>query len=446
MRDYIVTTFILAILPVCLMRPWLGIIAWYWFGLMNPHRLTWSFAYSMPFAMMIGGATLLGLLFAKDRRPIPWNTPLMLTVVLTAYFTMTTFFAWAPEYAWPQWEKVVKIIFMTLIATMLIYGYQRIRVLMLTIVVSIGWYGVHGAIRAIMRGGAGRVEGPDGSFISGNTFIGLALNMVIPLMIILAREEKQPWVRRALYAAAALGVLAVIFTYSRGAYVGLIVMLPLLFLSANRKIIAAAILIPAVLLAPVVLPERVFQRADLIQNYGEEGSANQRILAWSVAFNIARESPLTGAGFLFEVAGDDAKWQSYGWEEYRSFTRAAHSAHSIYFQVLGDHGFVAFFLWITLVVSVLLSFSRTRRLALETPGCEWVATYATALRVALAAYLVSGAFLSSAYFDLAWLYFALTAVLARELKLARSASPLAKSAGPAAAVSPGPRGPASRPA
>src|SRR5664279_2738825 len=99
MRDYPLTALVFALLPVCLVRPWLGILAWYWISLMNPHRLTWGFAFTMPFALLIGVATLLGAIAAKDRRPVPWNRELILMAVLLAYFTLTTFFAWAPDYA-----------------------------------------------------------------------------------------------------------------------------------------------------------------------------------------------------------------------------------------------------------------------------------------------------------------------------------------------------------
>src|SRR2546423_10176462 len=122
MRDYVLTAFIFAIVPVCLYRPWLGIIAWYWFGLMNPHRMTWNFAYTMPFAMLIGGATLLGAVSAQDRRPIPWNRELVITVVLMIYFVLTSLTAWVPQIAWGEWVKVFKVVLMTFVATMFIYG------------------------------------------------------------------------------------------------------------------------------------------------------------------------------------------------------------------------------------------------------------------------------------------------------------------------------------
>ncbi len=394
----------------------MGIIAWYWLGIMNPHRHTWDWAYTMPFAMLIGGATLLGALFARDRRPIPWSRELVLMVILMLYFTMTSLFAWAPTYAWIQWEKVFKIVLMTLVATMFIYGKDRIRTLMWTIVISIGFYGVKGFFFVLRSGGAERVQGPENSFLDGNTFMGLAFTMVIPLMIFMARTENKRWIKWSLHAMAALTIVSTIFTYSRGAYLGLVVILPLIFLQAKRKVIAACILIPAALLAPIVLPDTVFQRADKIENYQQDGSANQRLQSWTVAWNLAKEAPLTGAGFEFEYSPDEARWLRYGSEEYTWALQHSSSAHSIYFQMLGQHGFVALLFFLILLFGTLLSLNQIKKQAMTNADSTWVAAYASSLQVGLIGYMVSGAFLSSAYFDLAWLYFALTAILAREVK------------------------------
>ena len=420
MRDYAVTAVVVALLPVCLVRPWLGILAWYWIGLMNPHRLTWGFAYTAPFAMMIGGATLIGAVFAKDRRSIPWNREMLLMAVLPLYFTVTTFYAWAPTFAWPQWEKVTKVIFMTFVATMFIYGKTRIRALMFVVVGSIGFYGVKGGILSILHGGAPQVIGPPGSFIDGNTFLGLALNMVVPMMVALARDEERDWLRRVLYAAAALSVVASIFTYSRGAWLGLAVVVPLtlLQLKAISRVVVAGGLVLAVVFATAILPEKVFQRADTIAGYEEDGSANQRLESWSVAWNVAKDHPFVGAGFEFEQA-DDGRWLEYGSEDYRKFMIIANkdsaAAHSIYFQVLGQHGFVAFSLYVALLVSVCLTLLRVWARGSKSPQTAWTSTYAVGLLIGLMGYFVSGAFLSSAYFDLAWLYFALAAILLREV-------------------------------
>ena len=418
MRDYVLTLLILGLLPVCVWRPWIGIVVWYWFGLMNPHRHTWDFAYSMPFASWIGGATLVGAVFAKDRKPLPWNVGLVLLAMLVAYYTFTTFFAWAPDDAWEQWRKVMKVVLMTFVATMFIYGKDRIYALMLTMVLSIAFYGVKGFFFVLRSGGAERVQGPEGTFITGNTFLGMAFTMILPVLVCLAREEERRWLRNLLYAAAAMTAVSTIFTYSRGAYLGLAAILPLMFLRSKRKWLAVAVLVPALLVAPALLPDSVLNRAELIEHFEGDRSATQRLQSWTVAWNLALDRPLTGAGFNFEYGNVRDRWLAYGSEEYAWALSRAHAAHSIYFQVLGQHGFVAFGLFMALLVGTLVSLGRLRVRAAAWPGLGWLSSYATGLQIGLVGYMVAGAFLSSAYFDLAYLYFALTAILWRDLRAA----------------------------
>jgi hypothetical protein len=114
-------------------------------------------------------------------------------VILFTYFCFTTLFAWAPDHAFVELEKVGKIYLMTILMTAMIYGRDRIKAMLYTIALSVGFYGVKGAIFVVNTGGAGQVAGPERSFMEGNTFIGLALNMVLPLILYLAREEKRRW-------------------------------------------------------------------------------------------------------------------------------------------------------------------------------------------------------------------------------------------------------------
>jgi putative inorganic carbon (hco3(-)) transporter len=418
MRDYVLTAFVFALVPICVARPWLGVLTWYWLGLMSPHRLTWNFAYAMQFAMLIGGATLLGALFARDRRPIPWERELILVVLLLAYFTFTTFFAWAPDYAWPQLEKLAKIILMTVVATMFIYGKARIRYLLLVVAGSIGYYGIKGGVWSIVTGGGEQVLGPEGSFIEGNTALSLALNMVIPLMVALARGEGSRWLRRVLYLSAGLSAVASFFTYSRGGWLGLAVVIVLLMfqLKNTQRVLLASMMVAIFLTAHSFLPDRVFTRADTLENYEQDCSANQRFMAWTVYWNIAKTNPLTGGGFQLDSV-NDPRWLALGDEKYLScFGEATTSAaHSVYFQILGEHGLVAFFLFIFLLASAQLKLSRLRRDAKSRPDIAWIGNYATGLQIGLLAFMVSGAFLSLAYFDLPWLYYALTVILSREL-------------------------------
>lgn len=414
MRDIVLITLILAALPVAFARPWLGILLWTWVGMMNPHKLTWSVAYDMPFAQLIAIATLTGLFFTKDRKPIPWNFPLALVVILFCYFTFTTFFAWAPEEAWEQWRKVGKILLMVFVTTKVIYTRDRIHLLLLVIALSLGFYGFKGGIFTLTSGGVNHVEGPHGTFISGNTFLALAMLMALPLLIYLAREETRVWLRRVLYATAALTFISIIFTYSRGALVGMAAVVPLIFLKSRRKIWVVLLLLPIAYYAKDWVPEKLYKRAETIQTYEQDMSAMQRIRAWEVAWNVAKDEPLRGAGFEFE-SGPANRWFSYADRKYDWLGPVAHAAHSIYFQVLGQHGFVAFALYIILLVSTLFSLQRIKKEGLKNPEFQWVTNYATAVQIGLVGYMAAGAFLSSAYFDLLYVFIAVTALLQREL-------------------------------
>jgi putative inorganic carbon (HCO3(-)) transporter len=58
MRDAILFLMIMGALPFAFKRPVIGIFLWTWVSLMNPHRLTYGFAYSFPFAGSSPGSPL----------------------------------------------------------------------------------------------------------------------------------------------------------------------------------------------------------------------------------------------------------------------------------------------------------------------------------------------------------------------------------------------------
>src|SRR5262249_41193578 len=152
-----------------------------------------------------------------------WNTATIGLLGLWAWFTITSLFALYPIDAWWQWNRVSKILLMVFVSLTLIRDRRKLRALFFVIAVSIGYYGLRGGIFAIRTGGQSMVEGAPGqSFLSSNTSIALALNMALPLLLVLAREEQRRWLRALLYASFFLSIIAVLFTYSRGGLLGLL--------------------------------------------------------------------------------------------------------------------------------------------------------------------------------------------------------------------------------
>ncbi len=403
-RDILVTTVIFGLLPVCFIRPWIGVLVWSWIGYMNPHRMTCGFAYSIPFAQIVALTTMGGLLFTKERYPLPRTKEVFFLVALWGVFFLTTLFAVYPEDAWPQLEKVSKILLMTFVTLLLFQDPKKLRALLWVIALSIGYFGLKGGIWAVLTGGQWMVLGPEGSFIAGNTEIGLALNMVLPILLFLRRDETRPWLRHLLLAMFGFSIIAILITYSRGAFLGLAAVLSVLYLKSRAKLIALLLLAIGIPLAASALPEKWFGRMETIKTYEEDTSAMGRLRAWEMAYRLALDRPILGAGF-----------RPFRPEMYERYLPEASGmradAHSIFFQVLAEHGFTGLALYGGLILSTMLSLRRMIRRSRKDPSMQWVYNYAQMLEASLVGYLVSGVFLSLSYFDLFYHLVAITIIL-----------------------------------
>ena len=401
MRDIALTLIFMGILPFVFTRPYIGIYLWTWLSLMNPHRLTYGFAFTFPFAQIVAIATLGAMLASKEPKQLPWTRETVVMLIFILWMLLTTFFSMYPDLAWEQWGKVWKIMLMVYVTMMLINTREKLDWLIWVIVVSLGLYGVKGGIFTILTGGAFRVQGPLGSFISGNNEMGLALIMIIPLMRYLHLQARHIWIQNGLMAAMVLTGIAAIGTQSRGALVGLAVMGVFLALkSRNRLFLLLAMTIVAGAVVKI-MPQEWHDRMASIKNYEEDESAQGRLNAWETAFNVARHR-VTGGGYeafqpgLYYLYGDHSRKLS------------STDAHSIYFEIMGEHGFIGFGLFILLAWFTWNTGSRIRRLARRTPETAWGYDMASMLQVSLMGYASGGAFLGLAYFDL---YYTLIAVM-----------------------------------
>lgn len=404
MRDIAVTLVILGALPFCLRSPWIGILVWSWFGYMNPHRLAWGFARDLPFAMAVAIAVMVGIVLGRDpeRRPLPWVRETWLLFGLWAIFAATTLVALYPGEAWPQLSKVSKVLLFTFITILFFQTRERLRYLVLVIALSLGFYGLKSTPFVFLTGGAFRVEGPTGTFIGGNTGLGLALDMALPLLFYAARGEERVWLKRLLWAAFACSILGVLFTYSRGALLGLVVVLLMLFMRAKRRVVAIGVLAALALAMMMFAPEQWFGRVRTLENVEEDASARSRLVSWRLAWELAIDRPLTGGGFWALPHAEIYRryLRHLSEEELEVATRKPHSAHSIYFAVLGDHGFPGLAFFVALLISCFLSIRALRREARDRPEMAWVLPYCAMIQVSLMAYAISGAFLTQSYFDL----------------------------------------------
>jgi probable O-glycosylation ligase (exosortase A-associated) len=390
MRDVALALFVAGVLPYAVRYTWVGVMLWTWLSVMNPHRLMYGFAYAQPWALMAALATIASLFLGKDEKKLPLTPPVIALVLFIAWMCFTTLFAFNPEDARLQLEKVLKIQLMTLIALAAIRSRRHIELFVWVNALSLAYYGVKGGIFTIRSGGGNRVWGPAGSFIEGNNEVALALVMIVPLLNYLRLVAQQPWVRAGLLVATLLSAVAAIGSYSRGAFLAAVAMGAVLWWRSSRKLVSGLLIVMVGIGLVSFMPEGWEARMRTIESYEENKSAMGRIEAWTAAFNVAN-ARFVGGGFEFHTP-----------EVFAQYTPGykARAVHSIYLTVLGEHGWIGMLLFVSIGAFAFVIANRLRKEALNTPDAQWVYALAGMIQVSMVGYAVGGTFLSLSYFDL----------------------------------------------
>ena len=142
MRALVVLIILLGSLVFILVKPWIGVLVWSWLSYMNPHRIAYGFIQQMPVAMIVALTTFTAMLLADEKEKatmrIAWTRETKVLLALTAWMFMTTVFSLYPDAAWPQWDKVWRIMLITGALRQGGLTAYRIKVLVYVIALSIG--------------------------------------------------------------------------------------------------------------------------------------------------------------------------------------------------------------------------------------------------------------------------------------------------------------------
>ncbi len=152
-----------------------------------------------------------------------------------------------------------------------------------------------------------------------------------------------------------------------------------------------------------------------IQEPGQIGTFTGRIIAWKISTLLALEHPLLGGG-LHAIQNLDIWFYYTARFDLLSFIPTpppdvgSHAAHSIYFQVLGDAGFVGLGIFLAILLHTWRACGRLIKQTAAVPELEWINNLARAFRVSFVAYGVAGAALNMAYFEMFFVLVVLVAI------------------------------------
>ena len=412
MRDVVIFAIVFGLVPWMIKRPAIGALVFMWISLMNPHRLAYGPAYDFPFAMVVAVITIGAILFSREPRSYPATPVTVLLVIFMVWVTITTLFAISPPWLVNyEWSRVIKTLLMVAVTIMVVQTEADLKKMAWILVLSLGIFGMKGGLFTLATGGNYRVLGPAGSYIAENNSLALALVMAVPMIWYLRLQSTQRWLRYGLTAMAVLTVISAAGSYSRGALLAGAAMMAFLWLKSRNKVSTGLVLLLLIPLVWLAMPEQWHDRMSTIDDYQTDGSAMGRINAWYFAMEVAK-THLMGGGFM---VFNPAMFRIYA-----PNPTDFHAAHSIFFQVLGEHGYIGLVIFISIIGTAWLTANKIIKSTRKHAELKWASDFAAMAQVSIIGYAVGGAFLSLAYYDYFWYVVAALVItqriVARKLK------------------------------
>lgn len=407
MRDLAYAAIWLTLLPASLLAPYIGVVLWIWTALLSPNELFYGFMASVPLNKIVAVSTLFALLISKEKLRLYFDRTMGLLLLFAGGATMSWLLAISPsENGNDLYQKVMKEILLALLVIVTIDRHSRIHLAVLVIAVSIGFVGVKEGLMFLATAGNHKVLG-NGS-IGDNNSVATALLMTIPLMYYLYRWIGRYYIRIGMMIAMVLSVIAVMATFSRGGFIGLIVLGLFTLKNGRNRLASFAVVLMAIAIIYAVAPESWYARQGTIDTANMDGSFTGRIIAWKISLLIALDHPLFGGGM--HAVQQVPTWISYAPRiGIFSFIPTPmpdsypHAAHSIWFEIVGDLGFFGLTIFVGLLLTAYFNLRATIRAAKHDPALRWAGDLAGMLQISLVIYVVTASALSMGYFEMLYI-------------------------------------------
>ena len=422
MRDLLFAACWLVLLPVSLGSAYIGVLIWMWVAIFSPNDLLFGFMADVPFNKVIAVSTFGVLMFGPEKKDFYLDKTVVLLILLALLGTVSAFnsFVDVPD-GWTLYSKLLKELTLTFLIMGLMSTRYRIHMAVFTICIAFGFEAVVEAGEYIVSAGTHKVLGVPS--VGDNNSLAVEMLMSIPLLWYLNQYSAAKYTKIALIGVLVLSVVTVVATFSRGGFIGLLV-LGLFFVAKSKNKIGGLVavgVVGAVMVASV--PSDYSSRLNTMDDLSDDMSFSGRINAWKISTAEALDSPLFGAGF-------HAVQRPEVWQHYRPAAEqmtivetppigiVPHAAHSIYFEVLGDLGFVGLILFVSVIAVALSSTRAIKRLTRRRPNLSWAADLAQMMQISLIVYVVTAAALSMAYWEGFYIYVALVSRLHRTVQVA----------------------------
>lgn len=411
MRDLAFALMLLAALPLALARPFNAYLLWGWTSMLTPTTYFYGFMAGARVNFVLAVLTL--VLIALGRVPLrnyQRNGTTWLYVLLATHATLAYWFAYSNNpYNTHLYEYLIKGLLFALIMPLFVHKRVHFHAILIVIVLGLGIHGVLNGLKSIVSAGGHQMLGPPGTVVADRNHLSVALALVLPLLLYLQTYTVNRLIRIGYLGTFCIVVLAILAGGSRGGFVAISVVGMWLVITTRRKGLAIILILAAVAGFMAFAPENIMERMSTIRDAEDDSSFMGRVFAWRVSSAIALSNPIFGGGFhavQVQTIWDNFKYSSglLGFMHMEVPTYTAKAAHSIYFEVLGDLGFVGLGLFLVILARAFWNRLVIKRAANQLGTTyQWVRDMADMLMLALLAYMVGGAAVSLGYFEVIYM-------------------------------------------
>ena len=418
MRDWMMLGAMSFMLPMALMHGFVAFLLWGYTTVLAPSNFLYGFMQGVRYNFVFAAIALATLFMRRLPQAGRFRFD-RTTVLLLLFFVHSLVSAFmAPDdniLKYGRVEGFSKSMVFVLLMPLFITSRLRLHVTLLVIVLGLGLHGVVEGLKFVASGGSHRVAGIGGSSLSDNNLVAVGLAMLLPLFIYFFQQMEGRLARSAALAGLGLTVLAVVATNSRGGLLALVVLGLWYVLTTRNKLLALLLVLVAAGVVMLLAPDTWFARINTINTAQEDGSFMNRVLAWKISSAIALAHPVFGLGF--DAINVSTIWYAYmDAPSLLSFVTTERYtpkvAHSIYFQVMADSGFVGFALFMAVLGSAFISRIEIKRAVRKRPQeLRWARDLSDALFLSLIGYMAGGAGVSLVYYELVYIVVAMLAIL-----------------------------------
>ena len=422
----------LALIGLGCVAPFVMALAYIWVDLFRPQDVAPALGQLLPFSLITAVLTIGAYLVLDRRDPPRLGLLTALLFVWAGWITLTTTWALFPTSAWWKWDWAFKTILFTALLPFVFRSRIQIEAALLVILCCIASNVLPFAIKSVLGGGGyGRPFGLidiNGGWGGEGSTLGTYAFACLPLVAYLQRHSllalARGWLRWVYLAAPGIAVIGAFGTFARAALIACFVWAALAWWQSRRKLTVAVMMVAAAAAVVPLMGDAWLARMSTSFEPRQDESADTRLQVWAWTIDLANRHP-AGAGFMAYLGNRIVMRDPDGQEVFQQ----GRAFHSIYFEVLGEHGWIGFGIFFAIFAVFFLDMRRIRRQVRDRPDLEWLGELALALSHSVLIFMAGAAFVGIAFYPLQYYLFALAVSASAALRRA-AAAPAPASANP----------------